>query len=71
MQTVQVGERCAEAAEWVKAYIDAIVKASRGETADSAAYSRGVALATCAVRHEAQAEVRPERRGARVLRAGR
>ncbi|MBY0307242.1 MAG: hypothetical protein K2Q09_00725 [Phycisphaerales bacterium] len=55
----RAGERAAGAAEWVRAYIDAIVKATRGETAGSAAYSRGVALAVC----PARADRRPEPRG--------
>ncbi|MDP1661313.1 MAG: hypothetical protein Q8L55_05300 [Phycisphaerales bacterium] len=39
--------------EWVKAYIDALVKSVRDDTASSATYSRGVALATSVVRVEA------------------
>ena len=53
MEMLPAGTRCAEVREWVSAYIDAIVKASvRENSAASAAYSRGVALATVEVRRD-------------------
>jgi len=56
MEFQPAGTRCDDAREWVKAYIDAIVKATaRDGTAASAAYSRGLAIAQAEVRGEAAA----------------
>ncbi|MFT3685957.1 MAG: hypothetical protein QM783_13725 [Phycisphaerales bacterium] len=65
----QAEDRTADAAQWVTAYIDAIVQATRGHSAASAAYSRAIALATCAVQHRASTGHRlPTRRLARPYR---
>ena len=57
MEMLPAGTRCSDAREWVKAYIDAIVKATAREgTATTAAYSRGLAIATAEVRGEAVAQ---------------
>ncbi len=47
MQMRPAGEACDDAREWVKAYLEALVRASvLKDTAGSAAYSRGLAMVT-------------------------